>query len=141
MARVEPLTESAQWQAIGRSPGRTIVFKHSSTCPISAAAHDRFLAWVDAGGAGDVPVYEVLVIEDRPLSQAIAAETGVEHQSPQALLLEDGRALWHASHWAITKETLDAALHDPARTASHSTTLVQAQAEHKAQLAAMEAGA
>lgn len=138
MDRPEPLTSPVRWQEIHKSPGRAIVFKHSSTCPISAAARDRFLAWLE-GADPALPVYEVLVIEDRPLSQRVAADLGIEHQSPQAILLEDGKALWHASHWAITKESLDTALARPDATPSHSTTLVQAQAEHKAQLAAGQA--
>lgn len=135
MTAVEPLTRPEKWQELRTRPGRALVFKHSSTCPISAAVHDRFLAWAAALTADHVALYEVLVIEDRSLSQRIAADLGVEHQSPQAILLEDGRAVWHASHWAITGERLDAALANPPATPSHSTSLLRAQSEHKAELA------
>lgn len=138
MAKVEQLTTEAQWQGVKADPGLSLVFKHSTTCPISGAAHDRFMQWADALPEGRVRLYRVHVIEDRPLSLRIAEETGVAHQSPQALLMRGGRVLWHASHYAITGESLAKAVSDPeaAAAASHSTSLMEAQAEHKAQLAA-----
>jgi bacillithiol system protein YtxJ len=50
---------------------------------------------------------EVLVREDRPISLAVAAAVGVEHQSPQALCLLDGKAVWHASHHGVTAGALE----------------------------------
>jgi transposase InsO family protein len=55
---------------------------------------------------------------ERTLSRRIADRTGVRHESPQAILVERGRAVWNASHGAITRESLAAALGelgDPAR--------------------------
>jgi bacillithiol system protein YtxJ len=49
---------------------------------------------------------EVLVREDRALSQAIAERTGVRHESPQVICLVGGRAVAHASHYDITVERL-----------------------------------
>ena len=46
--------------------------------------------------------YEVLVREDRALSLAVAERTGVRHESPQAILLDGGRPIWHASHRDVT---------------------------------------
>ncbi len=46
------------------------------------------------------------VIGQRPLARAIAERTNVRHESPQALLLEGGEVRWHASHGAITQESL-----------------------------------
>lgn len=53
---------------------------------------------------------EVLVREDRPLSLAVAALTGVAHASPQVILLAGGKAAWHASHRGVNAAALDAAL-------------------------------
>jgi bacillithiol system protein YtxJ len=52
----------------------------------------------------------VVVQDERPLSQAIEAATGVRHESPQALVVQQGRVTWHASHGAITAPRLAAAL-------------------------------
>lgn len=130
MAEITQLTTEAQWQQIRSNPGLSLVFKHSTTCPISKAAHEEFTRWAPKVPATAVRLYRVHVIEDRPLSQEIAAATGVEHQSPQALLMRGGKVLWHASHWAITEDSLDAAVADPQAARSHSTGLLEAQAEH-----------
>jgi bacillithiol system protein YtxJ len=57
----------------------------------------------------------VRVIEERPVSLRLAALTGVPHQSPQALLVRDGRALWHDSHRGITAEALAGAVRQARR--------------------------
>lgn len=50
------------------------------------------------------------VIEERPVSLGLAERIGVKHESPQALLIKNGKALWHTSHHAITAEALKGAL-------------------------------
>lgn len=84
-----------------------LLFKHSRTCPVSHAAHAELQAFRRAHG--EVPVRVVVVQDERSLSQAIAAATGVRHESPQALLLHRGGVTWHASHGGITAARLAAA--------------------------------
>lgn len=86
---------------------RTLVFKHSTRCPISAAAFAEYRAWTAAHPSA--PTGWIDVIEDRELSGLLAQRTGVRHESPQALLVSRGRVLWHASHGAITRASLEAA--------------------------------
>ena len=62
-----------------------VLLKHSTQCPISAAARRACVQFVEA--LPQAACHEVLVIEQRPLSRWIAEETGITHQSPQALLL------------------------------------------------------
>ena len=85
-----------------------LVFKHSTICPVSAAAFAEYEAFCDA--RRDVPTGWIDVIEERPLSQHVAAVARVRHESPQALLVRDGRVVWHASHGGISRKTLEAAL-------------------------------
>ena len=83
---------------------RFLLFKHSPVCPISARAfreYERFVA-----EEPDVPTGFVNVIAGRPLSLRAAEATGVAHESPQALLIRDGAAVWSASHGAITLDSL-----------------------------------
>lgn len=54
----------------------------------------------------NLPAYLVDVRAERPLSQEIAARSGVQHESPQAILLRRGAPLWDASHYEITAEAL-----------------------------------
>lgn len=83
-----------------------LIFKHSTTCPISAAAHRQWSAFLASPEAEQVGHAWVRVIEERPLSLALAAQLGVEHQSPQAIVVRNRRAVWHTSHHAITAEAL-----------------------------------
>ena len=38
----------------------------------------------------------------RSVSDYIADKTGIKHESPQALIIKNGKVIWHASHSAIT---------------------------------------
>ncbi len=57
-----------------------------------------------------MPVYLVDVLAQRPLSQAIAARLGIRHESPQAIVLRQGKAVWDASHFAITAKEVSTTL-------------------------------
>jgi bacillithiol system protein YtxJ len=48
----------------------------------------------------------VRVIEERPVSLGFAEKVGVQHESPQALLVKNGQVVWHDSHWGITASAL-----------------------------------
>ena len=86
---------------------RVLLFKHSPLCPVSAAARAEWEVFrVDHP---DVPMLFVDVVSARAVARAIADACGVQHESPQAILLEQGRATWHASHDRITAGALDAA--------------------------------
>lgn len=84
------------------------IFKHSTTCPISAGAYDQFRRYLDAHD--DVPAGVIIVQQNRDLSQKVAEQTGVRHESPQALLVKDGNVLFHASHGSITVNSLENAV-------------------------------
>jgi bacillithiol system protein YtxJ len=90
--------------------GPVFLFKHSTTCPVSASAYRRAAAWIEAQGGAAPPFYIVKVIESRPVSNEIASRLGVTHQSPQLLLLKDREAVWNVSHGKITEEAITAAL-------------------------------
>ncbi|MBI1320820.1 MAG: bacillithiol system redox-active protein YtxJ [Candidatus Hydrogenedens sp.] len=108
---VQELTTNEQWESVlaASVEAPQWVFKHSTTCPISAGAYRQVGAYLD-GRADSTPAHLVKVIESRPVSNAIASATGVTHQSPQMLLLKDGKAVWNASHGAITASALTQAL-------------------------------
>jgi bacillithiol system protein YtxJ len=79
-----------------------LVFKHSTTCPISARGHrewEQFLASPEADQVGHA---WVRVIEERPVSLGLAEKVGVKHESPQALLVKNGQVVWHDSHFGLT---------------------------------------
>lgn len=110
MAQVHPIMRLQDWHAL-TSTGRTVMlFKHSTACPISAAAHGEFKRWAATVPEGAATLAEVLVIEQRPVSLSIAQNTGVKHESPQAILIDHGKVIWHGSHRRITQPALAAAL-------------------------------
>jgi bacillithiol system protein YtxJ len=80
-----------------------IVFKHSTTCPVSARAHREWEAFQSSPAASKVKLAWVRVIEERPVSLALAERVKVRHESPQAL---GGEALWHESHRGVTAAAL-----------------------------------
>ena len=88
-----------------------LVFKHSTRCPVSSAAWREVAAFRKAHP--EAVVYVVHVPEQRSLSNAVAARTGIRHESPQALLLEHGRVAWHDSHEGVTAEALERLLPAP----------------------------
>lgn len=79
------------------------LLKNSLTCPISSAAHQEYEKFSEESS---VPCYVLHVQEARDLSQAIAEEFSVRHESPQALLFQNGEVTWNDSHGSITKQKL-----------------------------------
>lgn len=101
-------TDEELTAAIQRSNEEPVVlFKHSATCPVSSGANQRLTKMPEAS---NLPIYRLIVQESRALSNAIEAQFGVRHESPQVLVLVNGEVTFHASHSRITAERLRAAL-------------------------------
>jgi bacillithiol system protein YtxJ len=80
-----------------------ILFKHSATCPISSRAYDEMSRL-------DREVYIVVVQESRAISNEISTRTGVQHESPQCLILHDGHCVWNESHGKVRASTVESYL-------------------------------
>lgn len=52
----------------------------------------------------------VKVIESRAVSNKIAKDLSVEHESPQIIFVKDKFKYWTASHWSVTTEHMTAVL-------------------------------
>ena len=76
-----------------------ILFKHSTRCPISAAARGEMERFMELNP--DAPVYTVDVNDATDASRYLAEKTGIEHQSPQVIVVRGGRPEWHANHFDI----------------------------------------
>lgn len=88
--------------------GLAILYKHSSRCGISLTAREEVEQF--AAARPDVPIFQLDVGTQRPLSQALAALLNIPHASPQVVLLRDQRPIWTASHFRITAAALAAAV-------------------------------
>ena len=73
------------------------VFKHSTRCSISSMAKNR----VEREWNLDFPIYYLDLIKYRSISNLIAAKSGVEHQSPQLIVFQNGLPVYDASHSGI----------------------------------------
>ena len=65
-----------------------IVFKHSNACSISARAYRDGVNILEVQSA-------------RAVSNEFATLTGIRHETPQVVILRDGKAVWDASHFDV----------------------------------------
>ena len=84
-----------------------VIYKHSPICSISETALEEFQAFAN-NSPDSVELFSVDVLAARPTSQKIEALTGILHESPQVLVLADGKVAWHASHRRIRASDLSA---------------------------------
>jgi bacillithiol system protein YtxJ len=54
----------------------------------------------------EIPVYMVDVVAQQPLSMEAARRLNVRHESPQAIAIVHGEAVWVGSHWEVTAGAL-----------------------------------
>jgi bacillithiol system protein YtxJ len=87
-----------------------LLFKHSHSCGASLEALDELVAHLNDRGpersaprASRPPQYAMVTVQThRAISNAVAQRLGVRHETPQALLIRDGRVVWSASHFRVT---------------------------------------
>jgi bacillithiol system protein YtxJ len=104
---IEKLRDSAALEEVF-SAGTGVIFKHSQRCWMSVKALEEVQKFLE--GHPDVRVWMVEVLRQRHLSDEIAARLEIRHESPQVIVLEDGRVKWHASHGAVRAASLSKAL-------------------------------
>ena len=82
-----------------------VLFKHSNSCPLSADAHTE-VKKLERQGAFEESMYIVIVQNAREISDRVAEELEVEHESPQILIIRDGEAVYHANHGDIDADDI-----------------------------------
>ncbi|SFU07542.1 bacillithiol system protein YtxJ [Algoriphagus locisalis] len=98
------LTEAGQIQEIKALSAEkpVLIFKHSTRCSISSMSLDRLTRkWTDIDNEKLTP-YFLDLIARRDLSDLVAREFGVPHESPQVLLIKNGEAIYDNSHFGIS---------------------------------------
>ena len=93
------LTEMQEWNKILAESHEVpqFVFKHSTRCSISSLAKSRVEKRFKAGDK----FYLLDLLNFRPISNAIAKDLNIEHESPQVLVIKNGICTFHVSHSAI----------------------------------------
>ncbi len=78
-----------------------MIFKHSTRCPTSSMALSRLeRSWSSDAEQKLVPYYLDL-ISYREISNEVASAFGVQHESPQVLIIKEGACSYDASHLMI----------------------------------------
>ena len=81
-----------------------LIFKHSTRCSISRFALKQFENEFDL--QNQIDAYFLDLLEFRDISNEIASRFGIMHQSPQLLLIKEGKVLYDASHSDIQANEL-----------------------------------
>jgi bacillithiol system protein YtxJ len=98
-------------QLLDASASRPVLlFKHSYACGTSAEALDELIAHLDDQRRLDTDYAVVTVQTHREISNAVSARLGVRHETPQALLIHEGRVVWSASHFRVTADAVARAI-------------------------------
>ena len=84
-----------------------VIFKHSIHCSVSQVIKQRLETGEEPAG---IDFHYLDLIAYRSLSNKIAAEMNVHHESPQVLLLQNGNCLFDESHLAIRIKDIAAEL-------------------------------
>ena len=93
-----PLTDLGQLdEIVALSNEKPVaIFKHSTRCSVSRFALKQFENKFDSADAVDT--YFLDLIEHRTISNEIANRFHVVHQSPQLLLIKNGKSVYNVSH-------------------------------------------
>jgi bacillithiol system protein YtxJ len=103
LMEIDLLTERSDIKA-------AILFKHSTRCATSSMALDRLeRSWNENN---EIPAYFLDLIRFRNLSDKIAEKYGVRHESPQILIIKNGKCIYNASHTGISVAAILAAIPD-----------------------------
>ncbi len=81
-----------------------LIFKHSTRCSISRFALKQFENEYDLDD--NITLYFLDLLNHRDISNEITSRFEVEHQSPQVLLIKEGKCIFNASHSSIDADNL-----------------------------------
>ncbi len=91
MDQLEAITEASKEKPV-------VIFKHSTTCGISRMVLRNFENSYEIP-EGKINLYYLDLLAHRDISNEIAIRFQVIHQSPQILIIKNGSAVHHASHY------------------------------------------
>ncbi len=106
------LNNLQQLQEIKLLAGYSVVFKHSTRCSVSMMARKR-LEMDSTAIPESIPLYFLDLLAYRNISNAIAEEFQVPHESPQILLIKDGECIYESSHSEISADDIAEQITDP----------------------------
>lgn len=82
-----------------------LIFKHSTRCSISTGAKSRLDDGLEEMGER-FDLHFLDLLQHRDISNFIASELSVPHESPQVIVIHEGKAVYDLSHYRIAPSTL-----------------------------------
>lgn len=100
------LNDISQLEIIDRESTvqKVMIFKHSTRCSISDAAYGRMERKWNAENDKKIKPYYLDLLAHRDISNAIAERYGVMHESPQVLIISNGKCIFSQTHMGISIE-------------------------------------
>ncbi len=84
-----------------------VIFKHSTRCSISSMAKSRLDKKDQPEG---MDFYYLDLIKHRNISNKIATDFHIPHQSPQVLIINNGKCIYDESHSGIMMDEIVASV-------------------------------
>ncbi len=78
-----------------------LIFKHSTRCSISRTVLNRFETAFTSINPPQIDCYLLDLLNHRDLSNQLATEFNVQHESPQVIVLLNGKTALYKSHYEI----------------------------------------
>lgn len=99
-----PLTRMEQLEEMEKASNDQPValFKHSTSCGISAFVRRKIESSFKKDGEGNARLYFLDLLAHRDISNEVARRWGVRHESPQLIILRNEKVVDHASHASIS---------------------------------------
>jgi len=109
-AKDDPIRQISEapelFDAMGDGPA--IIYKHSNRCGTCFRALKEVRNF--ATDHPHIPVFMIDVVRDRRVSNHVSQHFDVWHESPQALVISEGKSIWDGSHLQVTAGARERAL-------------------------------
>ena len=99
-------TENDLQNVLKESESQTIlIYKHSINCHISGAAKERLEEGLSDGRL-KMPIYILTVQESRDISEKIAEEFEIKHETPQVIVVKNRVPIYNESHYKVDPDII-----------------------------------
>ena len=85
---------------------KVVIFKHSTSCGISGMVKRSFDSAMESSSDDDISFYYLDLLKHRDISNKIASQLDVIHESPQLIVLKDGNVIHDSSHYSINYDNI-----------------------------------
>lgn len=104
---MENLETIERWRGLLKKSHKepVIIYKHSNYCAVCSRAISVLQDAIDAGKINFL-TYKVAVHDNRDVSDVIAEDLQLRHESPQLIIVKEGQILYFANHYDINAQDM-----------------------------------